>query len=105
MGKKRGCSFPFFGPFPSALLGTSPTNQKGKLDSALSRGLGRGRSNVVGTRWSATADYKGLRDKMKNIRFLPNATTKSTLHFEHDICIINLTIIIAVHLSVYTLRH
>src|SRR5438034_10824480 len=47
------------------------------------------------------ADYKRLRVKMKNIRFLPNATTKPTQHFEHDICIINLTIIIAVHLSVY----
>ena len=50
-----------------------------------------------------TADYKGLRDKMKNIQFLSNATIKSTQHFEHDIFIINLTIIIAVHLSVYTL--
>ena len=48
-----------------------------------------------------TADYKRLRVKMKNIRFLPNATTKPTQHFEHEICIINLTIIIAVHLSVY----
>ena len=37
---------------------------------------------------AGTADYKGLRDKMKNIRFLPNATTKSTQHFEYDICII-----------------
>ena len=51
----------------------------------------------------ATADYKGLRVKMKNIRFLPNATTKPIQHLEHDICLINLTIIIAVHLSVYTL--
>src|SRR5436190_24068312 len=34
----------------------------------------------------ATADYKGLRDKMKNIRILPNATIKPTQHFEHDIC-------------------
>ena len=35
------------------------------------------RNSPVGQTGLYTADYKGLRDKMKNIQFLPNATIKN----------------------------